>query len=72
MRYPTNQVIDEVRQVLAKLPHTAHYTIISTDRITPTVSQGCRVERDAPAGNVRPLIEPYVQFSRIRLSVWNI
>ena len=31
---------------------------------------GCRVERDAPAGYVRPLIEPYVQFSRIRLSVW--
>ena len=31
---------------------------------------GCRVERDAPAGYVRPLIEPYVQFSRIRLTVW--
>ena len=47
---------------------------------------GCRVERDAPAGYARsafgfpqngfagfrrlPLIEPYVQFSRIRLSVW--
>ena len=32
--------------------------------------RGCRVERDAPAGYVRSLIEPYVQFSRIRLSVW--
>ena len=31
-----------------------------------------RVERDAPAGYVRPLIEPYMQFSRIRLTVWNI
>ena len=31
---------------------------------------GRRVGRDAPAGYVRPLIEPYVQFSRIRLSVW--
>ena len=29
-----------------------------------------RVGRDAPAGCARPLIEPYVQFSRIRLSVW--
>ena len=34
--------------------------------------KGCRVERDAPAGYVRPLIEPYMQFSRIRLTVWNI
>ena len=33
---------------------------------------GCRVGRDAPAGYVRPLIEPYVQFSRIRLTVWNL
>ena len=33
---------------------------------------GRRVERDAPAGYVRPLIEPYVQFSRIRLSVWKL
>ena len=33
--------------------------------------QGCRTERSAPVGNARPLIEPYVQFSRIRLSVWN-
>ena len=33
--------------------------------------EGCRVGRDAPAGYVRPLIEPYVQFSRIRLSVWD-
>ena len=32
---------------------------------------GCRVERDAPVGYARPLIEPYVQFSRIRLSVWD-
>ena len=32
--------------------------------------EGCRVERDAPVGCARPLIEPYVQFSRIRLSVW--
>ena len=40
MRYPTNQVIDEVRQVLAKLPHAAHHATISTDRITQTVSQG--------------------------------
>ena len=32
--------------------------------------QSSRVERDAPVGYVRPLIEPYVQFSRIRLSVW--
>ena len=29
-----------------------------------------RVGRDAPAGCARPLIEPYVQISRIRLSVW--
>ena len=34
-------------------------------------TMGCRVERDAPAGYARPLIEPYVQFSRIRLSVWD-
>ena len=39
---------------------------------TGTPPLGCRVERDAPAGYVRPLIEPYVQFSRIRLTVWNI
>ena len=39
----------------------------------PVVRQsGSRVELDAPAGYVRPLIEPYVQFSRIRLTVWNI
>ena len=31
---------------------------------------GRRVERSAPIGYARPLIEPYVQFSRIRLSVW--
>ena len=35
------------------------------------VTMGCRVERDAPVGYARPLIEPYVQFSRIRLSVWD-
>jgi len=35
-------------------------------------TEGCRVERDAPVGYARPLIEPYVQFSRIRLSVWNL
>ena len=35
-----------------------------------TLSVVRRVERDAPAGCVRPLIEPYVQFSRIRLTVW--
>ena len=39
MRYPTNQVIDEFRQVLAKLPHAAHHATISTDRITQTASQ---------------------------------
>ena len=38
MRDPTDQVIDAVRQVLAKLPHAAHYTISPTDRITQTVS----------------------------------
>ena len=37
-----------------------------------TVSLVRRVGRDAPAGYVRPLIEPYVQFSRIRLTVWNL
>ena len=40
--------------------------------ISGTLSLVRRVERDAPAGYVRPLIEPYVQFSRIRLTVWNI
>ena len=35
------------------------------------VAMGCRVERDSPVGYARPLIEPYVQFSRIRLSVWD-
>ena len=38
----------------------------------PGSGRGCRVGRDAPAGYVRPLIEPYVQFSRIRLTVWNL
>ena len=38
--------------------------------MTSVDREGCRVERDAPAGYVRPLIEPYVQISRIRLSVW--
>ena len=40
--------------------------------ISGTLSLVRRVERDAPAGYVRPLIEPYMQFSRIRLTVWNI
>jgi hypothetical protein len=35
------------------------------------VTMGCRVERDSPVGYARPLIEPYVQVSRIRLSVWD-
>ena len=53
----------------------------------PFSSKGCRVERDAPWGTPArssttlktdfavfrrlPLIAPYVQFSRIRLSVWD-
>ena len=52
----------------AAIIHPLSYQI---DRITSTVSLGSRVERDAPAGYARPLIEPYVQFSRIRLSVWD-
>ena len=54
MRYPTDQVINAVRQVLAKLPHAAHYTIIPTDRITQTVSQGsdprAALRASAPCG----------------------
>ena len=40
-------------------------------RVVDHRQKGCRVERDAPWGTPAPLIEPYVQFSRIRLSVWD-
>ena len=45
--------------------------LTKASHISEAYTEGCRVERDAPAGYARPLIEPYVQFSRIRLSVWN-
>ena len=61
--------------------------IIDYEQTTRLEIEGCRVERDAPWGTPArssttlktdfavfrrlPLIEPYVQFSRIRLSVWD-
>ena len=45
--------------------------VFGVTRQTVEAAMGCRVERSAPAGYARPLIEPYVQFSRIRLSVWD-
>ena len=66
------QVAALVGREVAQRPHGVHYTIISRNPTTRTPPLGCRVERDAPVGYVRPLIEPYVQFSRIRLTVWNL
>ena len=47
------------------------YQLQLSNIYSKTYMEGCRVERDAPVGYARPLIEPYVQVSRIRLSVWN-
>ena len=72
VRDPTDQVTTTIRLEIAQSSHAAHESIFRNYSTTPTPPLVCRVGRDAPAGYVRPLIEPYVQFSRIRLTVWNL